>query len=39
MRDVYVIGAHTTKFGRYLEKSIKDLSAETVIPCLKMGIC
>jgi acetyl-CoA acyltransferase len=35
MRDVYVIGAHTTKFGRYLEKSIKDLSAETVIPCLK----
>ena len=35
MRDVYVIGAHTTKFGRYLEKSIKDLAAETVIPCLK----
>ncbi len=35
MRDVYVIGAHTTKFGRYVEKSIKDLSAETVIPCLK----
>ena len=35
MRDVYVIGAHTTKFGRYLKKSIKDLAAETVIPCLK----
>jgi acetyl-CoA acetyltransferase len=35
MRDVYVIGAHTIKFGRYLEKSIKDLAAETVIPCLK----
>ena len=35
MRDVYVVGVHTTKFGRYLEKSIKDLAAETVIPCLK----
>jgi acetyl-CoA acyltransferase len=35
MRDVYVIGAHTIKFGRYIEKSVKDLAAETVIPCLK----
>jgi len=35
MRDVYVIGAHTIKFGKYIEKSIKDLSAMTVIPCLK----
>src|SRR4030042_3529743 len=35
MRDVYVIGAHTIKFGRYLDKSSKDLAADTVIPCLK----
>jgi len=35
MRDVYVIGAHTIKFGKYLDKSIKDLAADTVIPCLK----
>jgi acetyl-CoA acetyltransferase len=35
MRDVYVIGVHTIKFGKYLDKSIKDLAAQTVIPCLK----
>ena len=35
MRDVYVIGAHTIKFGKYLDKSIKDLAAMTVLPCLK----
>lgn len=35
MRDVYIIGAHTIKFGKYLDKSIKDLAANTVIPCLK----
>lgn len=35
MRDVYVVGAHTIKFGKYLNKSIKDLTADTVIPCLK----
>lgn len=35
MRDVYVIGAHTIKFGKYLDKSVKDLAAMTVIPCLK----
>jgi acetyl-CoA acyltransferase len=35
MREVYVIGAHTIKFGKYLDKSIKDLAAMTVIPCLK----
>lgn len=35
MRDVYVIGAHTIKFGNYINKSIKDLAADTVIPCLK----
>ncbi len=35
MRDVYVIGVHTNKFARYLEKSIKDLAAETVTGCLE----
>ncbi len=35
MRDVYVIGVHTIKFGKYLEKSIKDLAADTIVPCLK----
>ncbi len=30
MRDVYVIGSHMIKFAKYLEKSIKDLSAMTV---------
>ena len=35
MRDVYVIGAHTIKFGKYLDKSIKDLAADTIVPCLK----
>lgn len=35
MRDVYVVAAHTIKFGEYLEKTISDLSAMTVISCLK----
>ncbi|PCJ38583.1 MAG: thiolase [Moraxellaceae bacterium] len=35
MRDVYVIGIDTLKFDRYLEKSIKDLSQETTLKCLK----
>ena len=35
MRDVYVIGAHTIKFGRYLDRSVKDLAADTIIPCLR----
>ncbi len=35
MRDVYVIAVDTIKFGKYLDKSIKDLTAETVLPCLK----
>jgi acetyl-CoA acetyltransferase len=35
MRDVYVIAAHTVKFGKYIDKSIKDLTADTVMPCLK----
>ncbi len=30
MRDVYVIGTHIIKFGRYEEKGIKDLTAMTV---------
>ncbi len=34
MREVYVIGVNTIKFGKYLDKSIKDLTAQTVIPCL-----
>ena len=35
MRDAYVIAVNTIKFGKYLEKSIKDLAAQTVVPCLK----
>lgn len=35
MRDVYVVAAHTVKFGKYLDKSIKDLTADTVMPCLQ----
>ena len=35
MRDVYVAAVNTIKFGRYLDKSIKDLAAMTVVPCLK----
>lgn len=30
MRDVYIIGAHTLKFGKYPELSIKNLTAEAV---------
>ncbi len=35
MRDVYAVGVHTNKFGKYLDKSIKDLAADTIVPCLK----
>jgi len=35
MRDVYVIGAHTIKFGKYLENSIKELVSWTVEGVLK----
>ena len=35
MRDVYVIGVHTIKFGKYLEHGIKDLAAWTVDGVLK----
>jgi acetyl-CoA acyltransferase len=30
MREVYVVGADTVKFGKHLDKSIKDLAAMTV---------
>jgi len=35
MRDVYVIGADTIKFGKYLDKTIPDLTNMTVSSCLK----
>jgi len=35
MRDVYVIGAHVIKFGKYLEYSMKELVAWTVEGVLK----
>jgi acetyl-CoA acetyltransferase len=34
MREVYVVAAHTIRFGKYYDKSVKDLAAETVQPCL-----
>jgi acetyl-CoA acetyltransferase len=30
MRDVYVVGAHTIKFGKYPEFTVKDLTAQAV---------
>ena len=35
MRDVAVIGVGMTHFGKYLNKSIKDLSREAVTETLK----
>jgi len=35
MREVYVIGAHTIKFGKYLERGIKELVGWTVEGVLK----
>jgi len=35
MREVYVIGVHTIKFGKYLGNSIKELTAWTVEGVLK----
>ncbi|ABW65923.1 thiolase family protein [Desulfosudis oleivorans] len=35
MRDVYVIGAHTIRFGKHLDRGIKDLAIWTVTECLK----
>lgn len=34
MDDVYVIGVHTSRFGKHLDKGIKDLTAMTVKGCL-----
>lgn len=34
MRDVYIIGADTIKFGKYLGTTISELAAKTVYPCL-----
>ncbi len=35
MRDVYIIGVDTIQFGKYLDRSIKDLAAQTADKCLK----
>jgi len=35
LRDVYVIGAHTIKFGKYLDTSIKILAQNTFMGSLK----
>jgi acetyl-CoA acetyltransferase len=35
MKDVYVIGVHTIKFGRYLEYGIKELTSWTLEGVLK----
>ena len=35
MRDVFVLGVHMIKFGRYPEKSVPELGAESVIGALK----
>ncbi len=35
MRDVYVIGIDTIKFGRYLDLSVKDLAQQSTAACLK----
>jgi len=34
MREVYIIGADTIKFGKYLDSTISELAAKTVFPCL-----
>ena len=35
MRDVFIVGAHTIKFSKYLSNTIKDLTAWTVDGVLK----
>ncbi len=35
MKDVFIIGSHMIKFAKYLDKSIKDLAAQTVLGCLE----
>ncbi len=34
MRDVFIVGVDTLQFGKYIDKSIKDLSIHTVKGCL-----
>lgn len=34
MRDVYIIGADTIKFGKYLDSTISELAGKTVFPCI-----
>ncbi len=35
MRDVYIIGVDTIKFGKHMDKSIKDLAIKAATGCLK----
>src|ERR1700712_2240407 len=35
MRDVYIVGVYTNKFGRLLDRTIKDLAAESALGALK----
>jgi acetyl-CoA acyltransferase len=35
VRDVFTIAAHTTPFGKHLDKSIPELTRMTVVPCIK----
>ncbi len=37
MREVYIIGADTIKFGKYLDSTISQLAAKTVFPCLEQA--
>ena len=35
MRDVFVIGSSTTLFGKHMDRSIKDLTKESVVGALR----
>jgi acetyl-CoA acyltransferase len=35
MRDVFIIAVNTLRFGKYLDKSVKDLAQQTVLGSLK----
>lgn len=37
MRDVYIVGAGMTPFGKHLDKSVKDLTAASVLGALHDG--
>jgi acetyl-CoA acyltransferase len=37
MRDVAVVGAYMTKFGKFLDRSLKDLSGEAVVGALEIA--